>query len=129
MRCIHTDGTPDQPNQKIQDVTAIELRIDGQSINIPLQNAAIKAKAEAIITSSGHEVWWPGTSRTGNDFCTGGLCQGQGQSRAKRTNDLQYLVTIAQNPSLGGLIRTMLIRVSLVLQQESLKKTAVHSMI
>ena len=34
----YTDGTPDQQNQKIQDVTAIELRIDGQSINIPLEN-------------------------------------------------------------------------------------------
>ena len=33
----YTDGTPDLPNQKIQDVTAIELRIDGQSINILLK--------------------------------------------------------------------------------------------
>ena len=36
----YTDGTQDLPNQKIQDVVSTELRIDGQSINIPLENTA-----------------------------------------------------------------------------------------
>ena len=92
----YTDGTPDQQNQKIQDVTAIELRIDGQSINIPLENAAIKSKAEAIITSNGHEVWWPGTSGTGNDFCTGGPCVKVkvNLGPSERTT-FEYLVTIS----------------------------------
>ena len=92
----YTDGTQDQPNQKIQDVTAIELRIDGQSINIPLENAAIKSKAEAIITSNGHEVWWPGTSGTGNDFCTGGPCVKVKVNLApSQSTTFEYLVTVS----------------------------------
>ena len=92
----YTDGTPDQPNQKIQDVTAIELRIDGQSINIPLENAAIKSKAEAIITSNGHEVWWPGTSGTGNDFCTGGPCvKVKVNLGPNQRTTFEYLVTVS----------------------------------
>ena len=132
----YTDGTPDQQNQKIQDVTAIELRIDGQSINIPLENAAIKSKAEAIITSNGHEVWWPGTSGTGNDFCTGGPCV-KVKVNLAQVNEQPFeskslvtmLIHVSQNPSHGGPILTMLIHVSQGSQQESLKKTAEHSMI
>ena len=70
----YTDGTPDLPNQKIQDVTAIELRIDGQSINIPLESTAIRSYAEAITTANGHKVWWPGTSGSGSQYCIGGPC-------------------------------------------------------
>ena len=44
----YTDGTQDLPNQKIQDVVSTELRIDGQSINIPLENTAIRLYSDAI---------------------------------------------------------------------------------
>ena len=92
----YTDETPDLPNQKIQDVTAIELRIDGQSINIPLENTAIRTYAEAITTANGHEVWWPGTSGSGSEYCIGGPCVkvtiklGPNQEAS-----FEYLVTIS----------------------------------
>jgi len=92
----YTDGTQDVPNQKIQDVTSIELRIDGQSINIPLENSAIRAYAEAITTASGHKVWWPGTSGTGSQYCIGGPCVkvtiNLGPNQA---TSFEYLVTIS----------------------------------
>ncbi|MGB1633342.1 MAG: hypothetical protein ACPHEN_08210, partial [Candidatus Poseidoniaceae archaeon] len=92
----YTDGTQDVPNQKIQDVTSIELRIDGQSINIPLENSAIRTYAEAITTASGHKVWWPGTSGTGSQYCIGGPCVkvtiNLGPNQA---TSFEYLVTIS----------------------------------
>ena len=92
----YTDGTPDTPNQKIQDVLATEIRIDGESINIPLERSAIRSYAEAITTPSGHKIWWPGTSGSGNKFCIGGPCVkvtaflDPGQSMS-----YEYLVTIS----------------------------------
>ena len=70
----YTDGTSPAPNQLIQDVTKIELIIDGQAINIPLEGIPPRMVADKIITSNGHEVWWPGTSGSGDDFCIGGPC-------------------------------------------------------
>jgi len=94
----YTDGTQDLPNQKIQDVTAIELRIDGQSINIPLENSAIKSHSEAIVTPGGHKVWWPGTSGTGNQYCIGGPCVKVNVNLGpSQILTFEYLVTISTN--------------------------------
>ena len=71
---VYTDGTNPAPNQLIQDVTDIKLIIDGQTINIPLEGIPPRMIADKITTSNGHEVWWPGTSGTGNNFCIGGPC-------------------------------------------------------
>ena len=93
-----TDSGQDIPNQKIQDVTAIELRIDGQSINIPLENTAIRSHADAIITSNGHRIWWPGTSGSGNQFCTGGPCvKINANLGPNEVMSFEYLVTISTN--------------------------------
>ena len=92
----YTDGSQDLPNQKIQDVTAIELRIDGQSLDIPLGNAAIKSASESVVTSGGHEIWWPGTSGSGNDFCTGGPCvKVKVNLSPNQKITFEYLVTIS----------------------------------
>lgn len=93
-----TDSAQDIPNQKIQDVTAIELRIDGQSIDIPLENTAIRSHADAIITSNGHRIWWPGTSGSGNQFCTGGPCvKINANLGPNEVMSFEYLVTISTN--------------------------------
>ena len=92
----YTDGTPDLPNQKIQDVTAIELRIDGQSINIPLESTAIRSHAEAITTANGHKVWWPGTSGSGSQYCIGGPCVKVTINLGpNQDTSFEYLVTIS----------------------------------
>ena len=71
---VYTDGTNPSPNQLIQDVTEIKLIIDGQTINIPLEGIPPRMVADKITTANGHEVWWPGTSGNGDDFCIGGPC-------------------------------------------------------
>ena len=71
---VYTDGTSPVPNQMVQDVTDIKLIIDGQTINIPLEGIPTRMVADKITTANGHEVWWPGTSGTGDDFCIGGPC-------------------------------------------------------
>jgi len=92
----YTDGSPGLPNQKIQDVTAIELRIDGQSINIPLGNAAIKSVAESVVTSGGHQIWWPGTSGNDDNYCIGGPCvKVKVNLSPNQKITFEYLVTIS----------------------------------
>ncbi len=92
----YTDGSPGLPNQKIQDVTAIELRIDGQSINIPLGNAAIKSVAESVVTSGGHQIWWPGTSGSDENYCIGGPCvKVKVNLSPNQKITFEYLVTIS----------------------------------
>ena len=59
---VYTDGTTPVPNQVIQDVVKIDLVIDGQTINIPLEGIPPRMVADKIVTPNGHEVWWPGTS-------------------------------------------------------------------
>ena len=71
---VYTDGTNPAPNQLIQDVTEIKLIIDGQTINIPLEGIPPRMVADKNYHCNGHEVWWPGTSGTGSDFCIGGPC-------------------------------------------------------
>ena len=92
----YTDGSPGLPNQKIQDVTAIELRIDGQSIDIPLGNAAIKSVAESVVTSGGHQIWWPGTSGSDENYCIGGPCvKVKVNLSPNQKITFEYLVTIS----------------------------------
>ena len=92
----YTDGSPDLPNQKIQDVTAIELRIDGESIDIPLGNAAIKSVAESVVTSGGHQIWWPGTSGSDENYCIGGPCvKVKVNLSPNQKITFEYLVTIS----------------------------------
>ena len=94
----YTDGSQDLPNQKIQDVTAIELRIDGQSINIPTENSAIRLYDDAIVTQGGHKIWWPGTSGSGVHYCIGGPCvKVNANLGPSQSLTYEYLVTISTN--------------------------------
>lgn len=92
----YTDGSQDLPNQMIQDVQQIELRIDGESINIPLGNADIRSAMEAVVTSGGHQIWWPGTAGNGDDFCIGGPCvKVKVNLSPNQKISFEYLVTIS----------------------------------
>jgi len=92
----YTDGTQDLPNQKIQDVVSTELRIDGQSINIPLETSAIRLYSDAITTPSGHKIWWPGTSGSDNKYCVGGPCvKVTSYLNPGESMTYEYLVTIS----------------------------------
>ena len=89
-------GADPMPNQKIQDVQSIELRIDGQSIDIPLERTAIRTYAEAIMTPGGHEIWWPGTAASGSQYCTGGPCVKVKVNLAPNEKlTYEYLVTVS----------------------------------
>ena len=68
----YNDGTEVGKSQ-IQSIIDLELRIDGDSISIPLDGLPYKSKADAVITSDGNEVWWPGQG-VGSDYCPHGPC-------------------------------------------------------
>lgn len=67
-----TDGT-EVEKSKIQDIRSMELRIDGDVIDIPADGLPTKSKDQAVITSDGNQVWWPGKG-VGSDKCPHGPC-------------------------------------------------------
>ena len=71
----YTDGT-EVPLSQIQEITDIEVRIDGESITVPLVTSSgfpHKSKSDAITTNRGNEVWWPAQG-TGDDLCSIKYC-------------------------------------------------------
>ena len=64
------DGT-EVEKSNIQNIIGMELRIDGDEITIP--KVGTKSKANAVVTSDGNLVWWPGQG-TGSDYCPHGPC-------------------------------------------------------
>ncbi len=66
----YTDGT-EVEKSTIQTILNIELRIDGEVIPIPKQGT--KSKSNAVETSQGNLVWWPGIGQ-GSDDCGHGKC-------------------------------------------------------
>ena len=68
----YTDGS-EAPKSTIQKILGIELRIDGDKITIPTGGQPTKSKANAVITSDGNLVWWPGQGE-GPDKCRHGPC-------------------------------------------------------
>ena len=55
-----TDGSePIQP-MTIQQTNQITVVVEGSSINVPIDGLPSKSYEERVITSGGHEVWWPG---------------------------------------------------------------------
>jgi hypothetical protein len=67
-----TDGT-EVPKTTIQKILGIELRIDGDKILIPPDGTPERSKNNAIETSDGNLVWWPGQG-SGSDKCGHGPC-------------------------------------------------------
>ena len=66
----YNDGT-EIPLSTIQEITNLELRIDGEIISIPLVTSSgfpTKSRDNAIITQQNSEVWWPGEG-SGADDC------------------------------------------------------------
>lgn len=66
----YTDGT-EVPLSQIQDIINIELRIDGETVTIPLVTNSgfpYKSRENAVITQDNSEVWWPGQG-SGSDYC------------------------------------------------------------
>ena len=63
----YTDNTEDEVS-KIQKIIDIELRIDGEVINIPLDGLPTRSKSNAVTTSQGSEIWWPGKGPS-SDHC------------------------------------------------------------
>ena len=68
----YTDGT-EVEKSNIQRILNMEIRVDGDIINIPAKGLPTLSKANAVITSDGNEVWWPG-SGIGSDYCEPGPC-------------------------------------------------------
>lgn len=72
----YNDGT-EVPLSKIQQITNIELRLDGEAISIPKVTASgfqFKSRDNAIVTQDGSEVWWPGDQGSGSDYCSIEYC-------------------------------------------------------
>ena len=63
-----TDGTNQSEPVVLQQTLQITLEIDGQDINVPIDGMPDRNRANAIITSGGHEVWWPAVG-SGDDEC------------------------------------------------------------
>ncbi len=68
----YNDGTEVSKSQ-IQTIIDLELRIDGDTISVPLDGLPHKDRTNAIITADGNEVWWPGQG-PGSDYCPHGPC-------------------------------------------------------
>ena len=66
-----TDGT-EVPTSQIQTILSLELRIDGETISIPM-DGSIRSKANAINTSDNSQVWWP-LPGNNSDMCPHGPC-------------------------------------------------------
>jgi len=67
-----TDGS-EVPKTTIQKILGIELRIDGDTIAIPPGGTPERSRNNAIFTSDGNLVWWPGQG-SGSDKCGHGPC-------------------------------------------------------
>ncbi len=95
----YTDGT-EVPLSKIQEITKIELRIDGEVISIPLvSNSGSHPKLEranAITTQQNSEVWWPGNSNSSNyDYCSIRYCVKVSMDIAPNSHEtLDFAVTV-----------------------------------
>ena len=68
-----TDGTNQSEPVVLQQTLQITLEIDGQDINVPIDGMPDRNRANAIITSGGHEVWWPAVG-SGDDECPLAKC-------------------------------------------------------
>ena len=63
-----TDGTNQTEPLVLQQTLQITLAIDGQDINVPIDGMPDRNIDNAIVTSSGHQVWWPAIG-SGDDEC------------------------------------------------------------
>ena len=61
------DGT-EAPVSMIQEIIDIELRIDGETIAIPLNGLPHKSKDNAVTTQQNSQIWWPGQGPS-SDHC------------------------------------------------------------
>ena len=68
-----TDGTNQTEPLVLQQTLQITLAIDGQDINVPIDGMPDRNIDNAILTSSGHQVWWPAIGG-GDDQCPLAKC-------------------------------------------------------
>ncbi len=69
----YTDGTESLPTQSIQKINALSLIINGVSYDIPLLGDPPRMPNDKLITTDGHEIWWPGVG-IGDDMCVVDNC-------------------------------------------------------
>ena len=68
-----TDGSEPLMSQSIQVINRIELILNGFSYDIPILGEPARMSNDKIVTSDGHEIWWPGVG-IGEDMCTVDIC-------------------------------------------------------
>jgi len=68
----YLDGNTVEP-QSIQKMLKIEYRLNGQTVEIPL-DGSVKSIQEAISTGAGSMLWWPGIDIDNEDMCVYGPC-------------------------------------------------------
>ena len=69
----YTDGSDPLMTQSIQEINQIELILNGVSYGIPLLGEPSRMPDDKLITSEGHEIWWPGVG-IGDDMCSVDIC-------------------------------------------------------
>ena len=69
----YTDGTESLPVQSIQKINSMALIVNDVSYDIPLLGEPPRAPNDKLITTDGHEIWWPGVGVT-DDMCDVDVC-------------------------------------------------------
>ena len=69
----YTDGTESVDSSTLQKINKITIKIDQEEFNVPLNALPVKSVADKLVTTNGHEIWWPGYG-TGNDYCSVSSC-------------------------------------------------------
>ena len=70
----YTDDSAPLDSVSLQEIKKIEVIINNEAaINVPFNSLPTKSVDEKIITTSGHEVWWPGYGE-GADYCGVSSC-------------------------------------------------------
>ena len=69
----YTDGQNPESPTSIQITTAISISFGSEEYSIPTNGFPIRTAAEKLVTSNGHEIWWPGVG-SNDDFCSVSNC-------------------------------------------------------
>ena len=69
----YTDGIPPENPNSIQMTTAISISFGNENYPIPTTGLPTRSASEKLVTSGGHEIWWPGVG-TGADYCSVSSC-------------------------------------------------------
>ena len=69
----YTNGDPALATQEVQKINSIALIVNDISYDIPLLGEPARDPTDKLITSDGHEIWWPGVG-IGDDMCNLDIC-------------------------------------------------------